>query len=522
MNTFNTLILYVSFTLFCNILEGQTFNDTLVLKNELNYSNKAEESFFNTIIKSETPDYLSAFLASSGKSTENEIDNSVIKYRDFLKTLNIEKINAYNSYKKIKVIYKAVHNNFFSKYELQTSFEQIFNGGIYNCVSATALYGVILSDLKIPYVIIETPTHVYLVAYPEKEEIKIETTDPTSGYLVMDQKSKKAFIDHLHVLKLISDNEFLTTNTDKLFNKYYYADNKIHLKELLALDYLNLAIYNLADRKNEESYSCLEKSYFLYPTERTRYLMIITLIETIKNIDYEKADNLNYLVKLSRFTSLGIAASDIVNEFLKITNQQLINKSNIDFYDEAYNYLYSNLKNKEHKDEISYIYYFERGRYLLNKGQHTESMEWFGKAYQLKPQNADVQNAFVQSIALSLNQMTGSEAISKLEDYISKYNNLQQNKTFIRLLLHAYLISAYEHFSMQQPVSGCKELENFEELFENNRELDIFQETIADAYASAGIYYFRKSNYKKAREYIDKGLEYAPGNFKLIMSRNSF
>jgi hypothetical protein len=79
---------------------------------------------------------------------------------------------------KMKLLFKEVHGYFFVKYDEEAFFSQIFDNGNYNCVTASMLYSIIFDHNKIPFEIKETPTHVYLVAFPGSENIMVETTNP--------------------------------------------------------------------------------------------------------------------------------------------------------------------------------------------------------------------------------------------------------------------------------------------------------------------------------------------------------
>lgn len=516
------LLLIILICFFFLPVKGSGISDTLVFADEIAYSDSFERNSLTSFLHDNSQDYFRMFLASSGNYSEAEYQKAYGIYKDFMNKLNTPKFSSSGAKKKIKMIYQQVHDKFFRKYELQTNFSAIFKNGNYNCVTATALYGIILKELDIPFAVVETPIHVYLIAYPDNEDIKIETTDPLTGYFVLDQKTKKSFVDYMIKNKMVSESESNSSTTDELFNKYYFPDSRIHLKELLAIHYYNMAIQELTGNKNKLAYDYFEKSYLLYPTERTAFLMFVTLAEILKNLEYRKVGELKYLVKIARFDKFGVTVNDIKGEFARITDYHLVNRSNINYYDTVYNYLISNIDSITYRNEISYLYYYEKGRYLMNKTRYQESHENFLQAYELKPLNSDAQGAFVQSLALLMNQLSVSDALERTEKYYNEIEELKSNKTFVSLLLHIYLLNAYQQFNLLHPLKAESSLKIFELIYEKNSEIDIMPDAIGDAYSAAGVYYFKRGNYKRAKEYIDKGLYYAPGNFKLIMSHNSF
>src|SRR6185369_10374813 len=109
---------------------------------------------------------------------------------------------------------------------------------------ATALYAIIFSRLKLPYQIKETPTHVYIEAYPGSEKILVETTSPDNGFYQFSDEFALSFVKGLYKRKMISKEEMDTASTTSLFNKYYFSSEDIKLTELAGLQYSNYGIFN--------------------------------------------------------------------------------------------------------------------------------------------------------------------------------------------------------------------------------------------------------------------------------------
>jgi hypothetical protein len=102
-------------------------------------------------------------------------------------------------------------------YKLSNNFSEIFETGYYNCVSGSALFALILSKLEIPYQIIEAPTHVFLIAYPNTEKIVLESTIPDEGSHQFSKRIIERYIADLYKSKLISKEEFEGNHAVRLF-----------------------------------------------------------------------------------------------------------------------------------------------------------------------------------------------------------------------------------------------------------------------------------------------------------------
>ena len=48
-----------------------------------------------------------------------------------------------------------------------------------------------IKELDIPFEVIETPRHVYLVVYPEEDKTIVESTDPKKGYRYYSEEAQR-------------------------------------------------------------------------------------------------------------------------------------------------------------------------------------------------------------------------------------------------------------------------------------------------------------------------------------------
>jgi hypothetical protein len=196
---------------------------------------------------------------------------SFIQSKEWIR--NKKEINV----KDLKRIYKEVHEAFLVKYVDNPAFGQIFQNGNYNCATASALYAFLLDKFAISYAIRETPTHVYIVAAPETNNVMFETTTPGTQIMTFNDKVKSQFVDYLYENKMISKEEYTGGDKNELFNKYFYSDKPIGIKELCGLLYYNKGVEAIQAEKYLDAYRHFEKSYFLYPEEKLKYFLTLSL-----------------------------------------------------------------------------------------------------------------------------------------------------------------------------------------------------------------------------------------------------
>jgi tetratricopeptide (TPR) repeat protein len=418
--------------------------------------------------------------------------------------------------KKIKTIYSQTHDRLLNKYELRNYFDEIFKNGSYNCVSATALYSLLFDDLQIPYTIKEAPTHVYLIAYPQSQKILLETTDPRQGYMLFDDKFKANFVSNLRSGKLISEQEFKSAGTATLFDKYYFSEENISIKELLGIQYMNDAIYKLHDNQLEEAFVQLEKAYLFYPCQKAAYLLLSTAALILDKSSYADIKDAQYLIKLARYKAYGISKENIVSEFHKITSLHLINNNRPDLYDTFYQQISHNIADEEIKKEIGYIYHYERSRILFNQGKYQEAMTFAEKTYLLKPDNIDVQTLFVSALGNTLKSHSdGGRVLEILSGYEQKYPKLLENHIFYTFLIQSCLVYCGQQYELKKIAEAEKLRARFEKLVAERGKDAVDSNLIGRVYSTGAMHYFRAGNDAKAKALLTKGLELAPNDYEM-------
>ncbi|UII34274.1 tetratricopeptide repeat protein [Fulvivirga ulvae] len=490
--------------------------DSLVYFNDISFSSDFEALAFKEYFNQGKRNYLALFLAANPDMTNSTFEQYHTIYKSKINNIDLDKLNKKRADKKIKALYEDVHELFLTKYEIQNDFSSIFSKGYYNCVSASALYGIVFSELDVPYIIKEKPTHVYLVAYPGSEKILVESTDPDGGFIVSSDRYKEAFVKQMTQAKLISAEEAKNKSVTQLFDEYYFSDPDITLKELVGIQYTNHALYALEQEDYEKAFQLLEKAYFFYPANRVVTLLTAVNIDVVQKSDYSNPKDVTNLAKLARYSDYGISYDMILGEFSRINNIYLINKGDAITYEKYYKHLASLLHDKELKHAIGYLYNYERGRILYNQGKYNEALAFFNQAYELKPENLEINNAMVSTIAQSLRfESNNSLIIERLESYGQMHPQLMSNNVFKSMLVSSYLIQCGQSYDLQK----INEASKYRSLFEENYspELNIDATNIGRVYSLAAIYYFRKGYTAKAVGLISKGLEYAPGNYELLM-----
>jgi hypothetical protein len=177
--------------------------------------------------------------------------------------------------KNIKVlsdIYLLVQQHLLIDYQKNANFSKTLNQGIYDCVTGTAAYALVLDRFGIPYQIIETEEHVFIQGIFEKTPFIIESTFAKDGLILGDIKTMEflsSFVIHSEKSANLNPVEVGSFFSESGSNSVF---EKIGLRELAGLQYYNDAVKKFDEQRFKATYVQLLKAEYLYPSPRNNRL----------------------------------------------------------------------------------------------------------------------------------------------------------------------------------------------------------------------------------------------------------
>jgi len=501
-------------------LLGICFNglaqDSLVRSKEITYLSDFERTHFTSYLKTKGKKELISLFLSTSPDITSEKDEKIRKEIIALgNSLTFSGIQKKKPNRKISLTYDYIHQTSLRNYNLECRFEQIFTNGIYNCVTASALYSIIFDDLGIPYEIKEKPTHVYLLAYPNVENIMVETTTPLFGYVNWPDEYKSKFVSVLKDQKIIGADEAASKNSEELFNKYYFASENIDLPRLAGLHYINDAIF-LKDKGDiKTAFQQLEKSYLLYPSKRSEFLLMNFGAEIISSTKMKPKEKAVLIAKLSRYKAQGITTDNIKSEFYQLGQEVLFKENDKALYKECYQLIREGITDKEIADEIDFVYNYELGRAYFNQNNFRMAKPFYEKALKAQPKNLDVNGLFIIVLTRSFKNLDNAALIDSVNYYHDKLPSLRDFNSFNTFYTGAYLFQSRNMFSRDDAVKGNKYLEVFESEWKLHDDLNITDNEIAMTYMEATRYHLDQNQKSKAIEMLNRGLSITPNSVAL-------
>ncbi|MBL7931441.1 MAG: hypothetical protein JNL60_06050 [Bacteroidia bacterium] len=497
-----------------------SFQDSLVRFGDLEFRNALEKETLKSFQQNnKKTNIVDLFMIHFNVTEKYSAPSSLRQIDEVVEYLKKETENL-SEPKKIKRIYEFVHKRFFKVYQHDNSFPDVFKNGEYNCVSGSAMYGIILHKMDIPYQIVEAPQHVFLFAYPLSHKILIETTSPKNGYLTFNDEYIQRFIKYLGENKLISQLEIDSNSAKTLFEKYYFNKNGLTIQQLAAIQYANFASYHSEKSEYEKALVEIKKAYFLDPGERNAYIMQQILLQVASNNSYSEKQEFNNLVFLCRYNNKNakeVSNEAIKQEFGRLTYEQLIKKADHPSYDAAFSMIYPEVADSSLRADIAFVYHYELARIgLLNYKDRKYEIEHLKAAYDLNPKHVDLQTMVRGLLGRQIDSNNDPKSLMReIDDFASQFSFLLTDNAFNVVRSNCYLEYAYQLIVLNDITNGEIELKKFEKLCDQNPGLEVSDRFVEKAYSSAATYYFKKGNKAKSKEVLTRGLKYAPNNFGL-------
>jgi len=190
---------------------------------------------------------------------------------------SLQKKRGSSDKKFLKTIFKTTHQQFLKSYSQYADLGEVFTSGKFDCLTATALFSVVLDQMNYNYKIIETNYHIFILVNTADGQVLLETTDRLFGFIPDSSEIEKR-------IKSYRQNTVVASSTDKIY--YHYSFDLFHEVEphkLAGLLYFNQAIkaYNNGDLV--ACASLLAKSQRIYESPRVEELAIVLVRSVLES-----------------------------------------------------------------------------------------------------------------------------------------------------------------------------------------------------------------------------------------------
>lgn len=213
-------------------------------------------------------DVKEAFLLNADASNERLALN---KLTEVIAHLEARQVKYKSEEDFVEYLYYYTHRKLLKNYTEYPSLETTLIKGDYDCLTATAVFSILLSEMNIDHSVVETNYHIYILVYPDSEnEVLLETTDPHYGF-VSDQNEIE-----------VTKREYMMANSDQrntLTQFDFSIEHRLEQKELIGLLYYNQSIRELnhGNRKKARAIAEIAHTYYTRP----RVTSLINIIDSV-------------------------------------------------------------------------------------------------------------------------------------------------------------------------------------------------------------------------------------------------
>lgn len=228
------------------------------------YVSVYEQTVLLNAIRSSKPDNLQLLLSNATGMNEEKEEIYRSEIEEFSRKMRQKQLRKRDEKAFLDKLFYAVQRRFLKEYQPFQSFSALLQNGTYNCLSATALYALLLDELEISYQIYETDYHIFLMLETASgDQVLFETTDPMNGFVDRQEE-----IDR-RIAEIRNDELAENTTPERAYVDFdLQVFRPVSLQQLAGLQYYNQAAYLYNKQQIEEATLALSKGRLLYQAER--------------------------------------------------------------------------------------------------------------------------------------------------------------------------------------------------------------------------------------------------------------
>jgi hypothetical protein len=418
---------------------------------------------------------------------------------------------------KLKYIFDHVQTTFLKQYDLDADFSNMFETGKHNCLTATILYSLLLSELSIKHSIKFMPGHVYPIVYANDVPYIFETTDPEHGFLELNSTVQKNAIQSMRLMQYIASDNGTDKSTGDLFDRYYIKLNNTEMKGLIAYQYTNASFAAMLKQDFITAFNLISKGIILTPMDEMYILKEELLKQSIINGNKTSSKRAGMLVTYYNTTKNENKKNQIVEEFKQSIYLILFSAfPSPDSLLPVYNTLYNGIKDEDVRKVLEDTYIEAYLIYLSSEERDDEVFEFTYNQYVSGKKTGFIKNQMQRCITILTEGGVEYERnnLAWYDSLATLYPALMDFEIFKNKRCQILINSAGDAFRAKNAAEGERLLEVFNAggyYNENTR----YCCNPAYVYSQAGSYYFKTGNTPKARSALKKGLTYDPENYEI-------
>lgn len=488
----------------------------------IEYHSDFERKVFQSMRSGDT-NHIQLLMAASGSSDSALSEKATQSLESIIDDLDSAKLRRKRPKKQIKKIFESVHDRLLKKYRYENQFCEIFEDGDFNCLSATAVYSYMLTRLGIENLLIESPSHVYVIAYIEDEQWVMESTDPSNqGYFELTDKAREKQLDQLVEQKIITVEERNSPGLDSILQELY-PNRAITATELVSYQYTNQALYDLEVLNYESAVQNALKACAIHRGEHQK----ITLNQMITSwLGAHGSDHPEYPAMFTLWVGSDTSSSHqniVLGRFGHLTDLLGNEDISLKSFDSIYSFINAvGFANDSLARHFKIAYNDGMARYYRNLQRSSLMYKHARHLIRLDTASLRSCNIFMAAIGLlfyevEYNALAFRDTALVYEELAPRLMELPYwNKLHAALCLDGIIEELNSgHYAAAQELRVT-----FEQMIESREtDIKIDEAAVSSVYTRLAVETFDRSK-QRALQIINKGLELAPGNERLSIAKS--
>jgi hypothetical protein len=215
---------------------------------------------------------LTEFAAADG--SEAIRSEKVLKFVHFLSDKR-DRFSNNNDF--LQHLFQQTHRRFLKHYQTNTTFSELLKNETYNCLTATALYAILLDHFDYDFNVVETNYHIFILVNVDGHQILLESTDPLNGFVSNAD-------DITSRINKYKSEDVAASSTKKIYYQYQRSVfNTISKHQLRGLIHYNLSVDAYNEKDLPSSTEHFVSAYTLYPSSRLEEFSQILQLTIVKS-----------------------------------------------------------------------------------------------------------------------------------------------------------------------------------------------------------------------------------------------
>ena len=203
-----------------------------------------------------------------------------------------------------------------------------------------------------------------------------------------------------------------------------------------------MGVNDLENEKYPDAYKHFEKAFFLYPSNKIKYFVTITLANVLVSDSQE--DNENAYLYYLRFAEVGKqdVAKKMLQEYIESATQKLLFKSpKPEKYYALYKTISSAITDSSLLSRVQYSHYYNTAHYYSIKNKFDSSLLYLDSVYAINKEDLLVQELITGTLQEIARDLANNDKalLDSLEMFFRRYPFIDRNSKFGEM--YAYFLS---------------------------------------------------------------------------------